>query len=75
MPKRILIENGSFTRYAKEKQVFFGKQPLARNGKQQKKHLWIFLRILVGVGALIWIFRDPKQLISDFGRVQPLSFL
>ncbi len=72
---RILIENSLFTRYAEKKQVFFGKQPLARNGKQQKKHLWLFLRILVGVGALVWIFRDPKQLISDFGQVQPLSFL
>ncbi len=75
MPGRILIENGSFTRYAKKKQVFFGKQPLARDEKQQKKHLWVILRILVGAGALVWIFRDPKQLINDFGQVQPLSFL
>ena len=48
---------------------------MARNGKQQKKHLWVILRILVGVGALVWIFRDPKQLINDLGQVQPLSFL
>lgn len=48
---------------------------MARNGKQKKRHLWVILRILVGVGALIWIFRDPRQLISDFGQVQPLSFL
>jgi len=75
LPRRILIENGLFTHYAKEKQAFFGEQPLAYNEERKKKHLWTILRILVGVGALVWIFRDPKQLIDDFGQIEPPSFL
>lgn len=75
MLRRILIENGLFTHYAKEKQVFFGEQPLVQNGKQKKIPLWAILRVLVGIGALVWIFRDPRQLINDFGRIEPPSFL